>query len=471
MITILRDYQRSAANACMAKFQEGVSRIVIAAPTGSGKSVIGAECVRRARAANAKVLAIAHRRELISQLCGHFGSEAAAICPGFDRRPDAPIQVATIQTLLASGIRPEADLILWDECHHAPSDEWQTVLHDYDDKRLIGLTATPCRSDGKSLGDIFQHLHVAVQYSQLLREGHIAPCRVFQAPRGMASDELAMDPVAAIKKHAKGKMFVFCRDVEHAYKISRELLGENIMSSVIEHQTPTDVRAAEIQRFNDGDLQALCNVFTLTEGIDIPSAETCVLARGTPQSPGTYLQMVGRVLRVSPGKKEAILIDLTGASLVHGLPTEDREYSLCGKPIGRVSTESIRVCLKCGYTYASVGACPACGFHIKPKEKKVTIYSHELREVYAGRDTPGEAKLRELDRLLGLAREKSWSLTWVLKQFRAIFFENAPAWYIDISLREEWFGELRETARTHHYKQSYPHARYYAAFGCWPEWR
>lgn len=471
MTVELRDYQTSTVNACMSKFREGVQSICIASPTGSGKSVIGAACVARARASGAKVLAIAHRRELISQLCGHFGSEAAAICPGFDRRPDAPIQVATIQTLLASGIRPEAQLVLWDECHHVPSDEWQTVLHDYSEQRLIGLTATPCRSDGRALGDIFQHLHVAVQYSQLLKDGHIAPCRVFQPPRGMGSSELAMDPIEAIKKYARGKMFVFCRDIEHAYTVSQGLLREHVMSAVIEHNTPADVRADEIQRFSDGDLQALCNVFCLTEGIDIPSAVSCVLARSTPQSPGTYLQMVGRVLRVAPGKKEAILVDLTGASLVHGLPTEDRKYSLCGKPIGRLSSESIRVCMKCGYTYSETGACPSCGFHMKSKVKQIKIYNEALREVYAGRDTPGDSKLHELDRLIGMVENKGWSLSWALKQFKTLFHENAPAWYIDVETRIAWFEELKEEARSKRYNGRYAHARYHAAFGCWPEWR
>ncbi len=432
---------------------------------------MGAAMVRSARAAGVKVLAIAHRRELIDQLCEKFGSDAAAICPGFDRNPEAPVQVATIQTLLASGIRPEAGFVLWDECHHVPSDEWGGVLDDYSDARVVGLTATPSRSDGRALGDIFEEMVVAATYSQLIELGHIVPCRVFQAKQVMKSCELALDPLEAMKKHARGGSFVFCKDVEHAYDVALKLNLNNISSAVIEANTPADIRKADLARFSDMWLDALVNVYTLTEGVDVPAAETCVIARSVGH-PSTYLQMAGRVLRPAPGKTEAVLIDLSGASLLHGLPTEDRNYSLCGKPIGRKSDVGVRVCMGCGYTYLSVpGPCPSCGFVMKQKKKEVKIYDSELREVYAGIDTPTASKGKELQRLVRLVESKNWNLSWALKKYKELFFESAPVWRIPVESRIRWFDEMVSYARKNGHKKGYPYARYYAQFGCWPEWR
>jgi hypothetical protein len=466
----LYDFQRVGVNRVMSKWQQGITRVCFVLPTGGGKSVCGAEWVRRARASGAKVLAIAHRRELVSQLLGHFGSEAAAICPGFDRRPDAPIQVATIQTLLASGIRPEAQMLLWDECHHVPSDEWQQLLHDYEGVRTVGLTATPSRSDGRALGDLFDDIVVGAQYSDLLRDGYLVPVRVFQATNAMGAD-LALDPVQAIQKHGGGSAFVFTRDVNHASDVAIQLNQANISAAVICHDTPADVRAEEISRFRRGWLDALVNVYTLTEGVDIPDAKTCVLARSVSH-PSTYLQMVGRIMRCAPGKKEGILIDLTGASLMHGLPTEDRDYSLCGKPISKKSLDGLRVCLQCGYTYYSQGgACPSCGFVWTNPKPKIKIYTQELREVFAGIDTPSDAKHNELQRLTDLVDVNSWSLGWALKQYKKLFNEAVPVWKIPLETRQRWFEELAREGKKRGYKQGYAAARYRGEFGCWPEWR
>lgn len=468
----LRYYQSDAVNTLFTNFREkACKKQVLVSPTGSGKSVMGAAMVQSARAAGVKVLAIAHRRELVKQLCEHFGSEAAAICPGFDRRPDAPIQVATIQTLLASGLRPEAGFVLWDECHHVPSDEWKTILDDYSDARIVGLTATPSRGDGRALGDIFEHMIVASSYSQLMRDGYIVPCRVFQAQQVMNSSELALDPVEAMKKHAKGGSFVFCKNVEHAYEVSIKLNSNEISSAVIEANTAPGIRESELSRFRSQWLDALVNVYTLTEGVDVPNAQTCVIARSVGH-PSTYLQMAGRVLRPATGKHEAILIDLSGASLLHGLPTEDRNYSLCGKPIGRKSEAGIRVCMGCGYTYVSVpGPCPNCGFVMQQPKVAVKIYNSELREVYAGIDTPSTAKNHELDRLVDLVEGKGWNLSWALKKFRELFFEAAPVWRIPLDARKRWFDEMVEYGNKKGHKRGYPFARYHSEFGCWPEWR
>lgn len=473
----LREYQRKSVNKTFFHFSEGRTRVCLVIPTGGGKSVCAGEMVRRARFADARVLAICHRRELVEQLIGHFGTEAAAICPGFDRKPDAPIQVATIQTLLASGERPHADLLIADECHHlASGGEWQALAEDYAGVRTVGLTATPERGDGRPLGDMFDALVVGAQYEELMKDGHILGCRVFQATRVMGSNELAKSPLEAIKRHAEGQMFVFCKNVAHAYETCAELNSNGYKSAVIEGQTKTEDRERDLELFRNGELDAICNVYTMTEGVDVPAATTCVIAR-TVGHPSTYLQMVGRVLRPAPGKEEAVLIDLSGASLVHGFPTENRAYSLNGKGIVKEKSESITVCCFCGYTYISQrGPCPSCGETMAAEETtkpKVNIrfYDDELREVYAGRNTPALAKNRELQRLMDLAGQWGYDFGFVVKEYKKLFNEPLPVWRVSLTVRQGWYNQLVQRAAENKWKKTYALARYKTAFGCWPEWR
>lgn len=474
MAVELRAYQRRSVNRVLGKFQEGITKVCLVIPTGGGKSVCASEIVARARFANARVLAICHRRELVEQLCGHFGPEAAAICPGFERRPEAPIQVATIQTLIASGERPAADLLIADECHHlASGGEWQALAEDYAGVKTVGLTATPSRGDGRPLGDMFDDIVVGAQYGELINSGHIVPCRVFQ-PVEVLPGGLAAVPTEAIKKHAVGQMFVFCRDVAHAYKTCTDLNENGIKSEVIEGNTQTKEREHSLQLFRDGEITAIVNVYTMTEGVDFPAATTCVIAR-TVGHTSVYLQMAGRVLRPSAGKESAVLIDLSGASLIHGLPTQDRQYSLCGKPISPTSQDGVRVCMSCGYTYPSgPGACPNCGefqTDLLTEKEPVRIYSQELREVYSGADTPNQAKYRELMRLSELAMDRTWDFSWVAKQYKALFGEVVPVHMVSVESRMSWFSGLEERAKAEGWNSKYAFARYRNVFGCWPEWR
>ena len=466
----LRYYQKSAANKTIAKWHEGIYRVCLVMPTGSGKSVTAAEVVRRARLSGASVLALCHRRELVEQLMGHFGPEASAICPGFEKNLSKPIQVATIQTLLASGMRPKAQLVVADECHHlASGGDWQALAEDYSNVRTLGLTATPERGDGRPLGDAFDEIVVGATYSQLLADGHIVPCEVYQSPKAMGSNEMAQLPVNAIRKHGKGQMFIFCRNVKEAYEECRlynSVFGEG-WSEVIEGNTPSKERKDIIERFKNGTTTAIVNVYTMTEGIDVPQATTCVLARSASAS--TYLQMVGRVLRPSPGKEHAVLIDLCGASLVHGLPTEDREYSLEGSAISKSSRNiGVRVCLFCGYTYQTgPRVCPSCGKAPPQEENPIKIHSVELQKVFAGKETPDNAKYRELDRLLALGV----GLDFVIKEYKKLFSEPVPVWRVPKQLRFDWYRSLIGVARKNGWKSTYALARYKTAFGCWPEWR
>jgi superfamily II DNA or RNA helicase len=136
-----------------------------------------------------------------------------------------------------------------------------------------------------------------------------------------------------------------------------------------------------MQRFRSGDLDVLASVACLTEGVDVPEAEVCMLARGVSH-PGAYLQAVGRVLRPAPGKTEALLIDLPGGTYRYGFPTDDRLYTLSGEAISRAEKlSSLRQCQVCGTVWESAKACPECGEVPPVTPPRVKIWGSEMAEV------------------------------------------------------------------------------------------
>jgi len=288
------------------------------------------------------------------------------------------IEVEKFHTYLADGL-------VVHNCHHlAPgAEKWHSIAQHY--PRILGLTATPQRSDGSALGDLFDHLIVGAHYSELLRGGWLVPAKTFR-PKEDLQGGVAESPAKAWMRLAGGaRGFAFFSRVEYAQKFTDEVNRDREISrSVWGEQDPAS-RAEALRLFREGKLQCLSNVQILTEGVDIPEAKVCLLATGCDHA-GGYLQRVGRVLRPAPGKTSALLIDLTGASHRFGLPHEDREYSLDGRAI-KCKVEALRVCQQCGHTYPrAVGACPECGFLLPPKPSRLNVVGCSLEEVIESGD-------------------------------------------------------------------------------------
>lgn len=460
-MTELRDYQLRAVESVRAAWQAGTRAVCLVAPTGAGKTVLGAELARGYCA----VLWVAHRRELVAQARSRLERDGHALR---DHYGPAGVHVTTVQTLLARGHRPAADLVVLDEAHHYVAAEWRTLAEDYPETRVVGLTATPQRADGSPLGDVFGALVVAAQYSELIRDGHLVGCRVVQpleAVRGLAAD-----PLDAYRTHASGlRGYVYLRTVRGCGELAERFSGEGVPALAVTAKSKREERDSALKRLSSGDLSLLANVHTLTEGVDVPAASVVLLCR-SPAHASTYLQMVGRVLRPHPGKPDALLVDLTGASLQHGLPTEDREYSLSGDcPIKRTTPTEIRQCRECGaVSEAWRRACPSCGHEPEPQLRELKIYSAALREVFAGADTDSAAKRAEYQRLRKLAESRGWSIGWVVKEYRKLF--SSPPDLSDVSAEEKYlaYRGLVALGRQRGYARGFAAARYRATFGAWP---
>ena len=369
------------------------------------------------------MLFVAHRVELLDQSISkleHAGiTDVRLIRANIDTGTQAsPIAVASVPTLASKHWRdrlPRADLVILDECHHAPAKTWAAIAGNYAHAHLLGLTATPQRADGKPLGDIFDGIVVGSTIKELTELGHLVPCRVWAPPNVLDTGELAVSPARAYLDHGNGeRAVVFCVTVEHAEAVVEEFLQHGITAAVVHGGLSGQIRRDRLAQLRSGELRVVVAVHVLTEGWDAPEVSVCILAR-RPQHPGLFLQIVGRVLRPSADKTHSTLLDLCGASLAHGMPDIERQYSLDGKAISAVDRDLIRQCPSCGGVFrAGPAACPVCG--VVMPSRPITLPKSTgvgLAEVKQSIDV-----LKT--NLLGAAKRWRHSATWVERAYQVI---------------------------------------------------
>jgi len=447
-------------------------RMLLVAPTGAGKTCMGAMLAKKGSGA---IVWVTHTKDLVEQSAQklrEFVPRVGIIAAGQQPDPFAPVQVASVQTLLAREIELRADLLLCDEAHHFCSDEWRGVVDAIHAKSSVGLTATPERGDGKPLGDMYDELVVAASYSELTAGGYLVPLRVLR-PESELDRGLAQKVRAAYEAQGEGRSgFVFARTKKEAHSLAEEFTATGIPSAMVSDESEADERreclaglSREVAR-----LRLLTNVYALTEGVDVPSASVAIYARRLGHA-GLMLQTAGRILRPSLGKTDALLLDLPGVTHRLGLPNEDREYSLHGEGIRRTAKGmALKVCMYCGMTSESGGPCPRCGKAAEVKKAKpLRIYNAELRAVYAGSSTPSWAKRAELDRLRSQANAKGYQAAWVVKQYELLFGEK-PALGREAGEAEKQaeFDRLVQAARAQGYQPGWAQHRYHAAYGAFP---
>lgn len=367
-----RAYQTKAIAHARSAFVRGRRAVLIVAPTGAGKTTIGALIVEGRIARGGRVAWFAHRRELVKQAADRLrlvGLDVGA--EGLNA--DAPVQCTSVQTVLARGELPPADLVVLDEAHHYVSDEWRKVAQTYLDAgaMIVGLTATPERADGRGLGGdggIFDELVLVAQIAELVELWRVddtqglVPCEVL-APTSSVR-KLACEPVEAYERHARGrKAVVFAPHVKAAYAFAADFKAKGIPAGVVHGDLSDTERDSTLRAFELGELAVVVNVMVLTEGWDCPTADVCILARKIG-SPSLYLQCVGRVLRPATGKRSALLIDLVGAVAMHGKPDEERIYALTGPAVRRRGDARVvgdRTCRVCSTPIPpEADRCPEC---------------------------------------------------------------------------------------------------------------
>jgi superfamily II DNA or RNA helicase len=364
-------------------------------------------------------LVLAHREELIQQASRKLhdvGIDHGIIKAGYTTRFGERVQVASVQTLYARAVRgcaidlPTADLVVVDECHHIRARTYQQILDGYPEAVVLGVTATPCRGDGKGLGNVFDVLIESATVAELIAGGYLVKARVYapsrpdltgvqiragdyvesQLAQRVDKPELVGDIVTHwLKLAAARTTIVFATSVAHSVHIRDEFRRSGILAEHIDGTTPAEERKEILARLEAGKVEVVSNCAVLTEGFDCPVVSCIVLARPT-KSIGLFHQMAGRGLRPAPGKADCIILDHAGAVFQHGLINEAMNWTLREDKRAENPAQSNRSrghkpgltnCPECSAVRTEGKPCPACGWRPRPKPLAVDVADGELAEV------------------------------------------------------------------------------------------
>ena len=391
----LRPYQREAIDAVTGAWKDGMRRPAVVLPTGMGKTVVFSHMIAERHAATGqRSVVLVHRDELADQAVNKLRAVAPHLLVGKVKAArdeiHADLVVASVPTLaserrltrLLDSQARFGRLGLWvtDECHHAISPSYGRVYAATREADHVGFTATLARSDNKGLGSVWDDvvssktIAYAVKNGYLVRpvgrsvkvpeldlnavgksRGDYAEGQLGDALEDSKALEIAADAYA---EHAADRSGIaFTPTVATAQHLAALLTQRGIPAAVVHGGTPRTERLAIYEAFRIGSIRVLCNCMVLTEGFDAPWASAALIVRPTQSNP-LYIQMVGRVLRPFPGKADALVIDVVGASQQNKLQTLiDLEEGLW---------KQAEACEECGCLPCEC-ICTECGKPKKPK--------------------------------------------------------------------------------------------------------
>lgn len=456
-MTMLRPYQIDALARLDAAFAAGKRAPLIVAPTGSGKTVLAAEIIRRREGT---CLFVAPRRELVHQTCQKLdkaGVSYGVLLAGDDRTNlYRPVQVASIDTLLARVVRrdrvvlPNFGLIVVDEAHLSITNARLSLFARWPAALRVGLTATPIRKDGRALGLVYDDLIEVATPAEMVALDYLVSARYFsisepdlsnvatvggdfhqgELAAAMNQARLVGDIVGTWMQHAGGRRtVVFASSIEHSVALGAQFREHGVVAEHVDAGTPQGERDALFGRFRSGQTQVLTNCFLASYGFDLPELDCIVLARPT-KSLMLYLQMLGRGLRPAPGKANCLVLDHAGNVRRHGFATDERCWTLDGtrefdahqkrERAGR-DEEKLLTCPDCCCSFTGSRTCPECGYYFAPKGRIVQTLDGELVEVGHDLDYDQQARLDFYLQLRAIAAENGYKSGFAAYKFKERF--------------------------------------------------
>jgi superfamily II DNA or RNA helicase len=450
----LRPYQNQLIKDLYIKLGEGYRRVAIIAGTGAGKTVIGGKICADTAARGLRLMFLVHLDVLVGQTykkMQSFGLRCGFIKAGWREDPEAPIQIASIQTMEKRlwWRTWNANVVFFDEGHTTVfSQIGQEIMYETHPKAVhLAMTATPYRLGREQLGDHMQTFVASPVPAELQRMGYLAAMQYYGVPsssqinlegvKTVAGDfderdlknacdrpELVQRIVEEWHRLTPGKRTIaFCVDVEHARHVAEAFKASGVAAAVVDGSTPIKKRHQLYSDLGAGKLTVLtsCNVISI--GFDEPSVEVGLLLRPT-QSRALHYQQVGRLLRISPstGKQYGIILDQANNLQRLGFPEDIQEYRL---PTSRESTDHevtpTKQCPTCNrLMWGFVMICPGCGY---TWETEPQVHTDDLVEVYS------EELLHQLE------RRKRYEFFRTQRQ-KTYQEGSAPSWTISVFQKE-----------------------------------
>lgn len=434
----LRPYQQQIIEDVRGHFRRRRKRVLIQLPTGGGKTALASRMLHGAADNGKRVWFCCHRRELVAQVSRAFtldGLDHAIVASGEPMENQAMAQICSIPTLARRIDKlPAPDVIVIDECHHLASKSWAALIKQFPNAYHVGLSATPARLDGRGLAQFFDEIVRGPTVAELIDSEYLSRYRLFapatvdvsgfhkrmgdyvqsESAAAMNKPKITGDAISHYKKHCDGKLAIaFCASIEHSKAVCKQFNEVGIPSLHIDGTTDSHLRDEMMADFRAGKVRVLTNVELFGEGFDAPSVEAVILLRPT-MSLTMHLQQVGRALRPSPGKDYAVILDHVGNSMMHGLPDDDREWTLTGDAMKSGKKNEVpapRICDKCfGASRSGSQRCSICGelFPIEGRQiKQVDGDLAEMEVARAKRDAWMErAQAKDLHGLIDLGIKK-----------------------------------------------------------------
>ena len=372
-------------------------------PTGTGKTYLLTAVIDSFVSNNPmeKVWIVAHRRELVSQIDetvrkfhSYYASNTSSLL--------SSVKAMSIQWLLRhyDEIEEEPGMIVIDEAHHALAKTYKEMWERFPNAKFLGLTATPCRLNGKGFTDLFDVLVQSWDVPEFISKGRLATYdfvsiksdgvtqRLIDSlqKRGADGDyqnkemDMLLNKKPSIERLYRSleefgkdrKGIVYAINISHAQKITKLYQEHGVKAIAIDSKTPATERQQDIEAFKKGDIQVLVNVDIFSEGFDCPDVEFVQLARPT-LSLAKYLQMVGRGLRVAKGKKNCVIIDNVGLYRVFGLPSQVWNWNAMFEGKLKVGKKKETAKEREFFLMSKVQDC----FPIHPESEMMMVMSHE----------------------------------------------------------------------------------------------
>lgn len=376
----LRPYQLDLVNNARTALAEGNHAVCCVLGCGGGKSVIQGTIAAMATTRKNNVLFLVHRKELCQQITGTF----TACDVDFSRCSVMMVQTACRRL----GKLNKPALIIVDECHHALSNSYLKVLKYFPKALVLGFTATPQRLGTGGLGEVFDKLIESVSTKWLIEHHYLAPYHYYGVQLADATklhtkhgdyDKAEVEELmnrsaifgSAVEnwlKIAKNKKtIIYCSSIETSKNTIKAFRDAGVMAVHLDGATPKAERERVVSDFRSGKIKVLSNVDLFGEGFDVPDCEAVVLLRPT-KSLTLHVQQSMRSMRYDPNNpdKVAIILDHVGNYRLHGLPDDEREWTLESKAKKKQDEAPIKQCPQCfSVVPKTAQKCPYCGCEFK----------------------------------------------------------------------------------------------------------
>lgn len=452
----LRPYQEKFIAQIRKEFAANIRRVVGVAPCGAGKTIMTGWMIREALKRDKRSIFFVHRKELIEQTSETFqrlNIPHGIISNGFKPHYEYPVQIASVQTLVnCLDIVQTPDFLVCDECHHILANTYKKIIDHWENAFLLGVTATPERTGGVRLNDVFDSMVQAPSVKELIRLGNLtkfdyyAPCDVpdlnnvdivagdydnAELEKIMSDKKILSNMAEQYLKLADGKSAIcYCVNVAHSKYVAESFIANGINAAHCDGTTPKDKRERMIDAFRHGDIKVLCNAELFGEGFDVPNMQAVILARPT-KSLTLHIQQSMRPMRPDPNdaNKRAIIIDCVGNCFSHGLPDDDRDWTLDpNKPFKAVS--KYRTCPQCGSVVRyNKFECPTCGYKF-PHDRQTYTFVHDGQDLVnvsaaqKNQSQPADTDIRvtrapmSIEEFLTIAEDRGYKKSWAM--FKAL---------------------------------------------------